>query len=223
MAQERPLTPEKQLLKIIEDPKTNEAIVKAQAIRRQGLSLFSYGAWLGRLSFFKEGFANWFKEGPTRQQLDVKGINKFLGLSVVALTVYFMANFSASYMNLKKAPNMMGKASLKRENYKDSSLSKKDVGYYLEKVRSRDIFKMGKPEVPAPVIQTVSSRILEETQNLKLVGISWSDDPDAMIEDTRSMKTFFIKRGQLIGEVKVQAIFKDKVVLSYGGEETELR
>ena len=44
-----------------------------------------------------------------------------------------------------------------------------------------------------------------------------------MIEDKQSVKTFFVKRGQMIGPVKVEAIFKDKVVLSYEGEEIELR
>ena len=32
-----------------------------------------------------------------------------------------------------------------------------------------------------------------------------------------------VKRGEMIGEVKVQAIFKDKVVLTFGGEEVELK
>jgi type II secretory pathway component PulC len=69
-----------------------------------------------------------------------------------------------------------------------------------------------------------SSRIIEATQNLKLVGISWSNDPDVMIEDTQNHRTLFLKKGRLINnEIKVEAIFKDKVVLSYQGEEIELR
>jgi type II secretory pathway component PulC len=56
------------------------------------------------------------------------------------------------------------------------------------------------------------------------VGIAWSNDPDAMIEDTKTHRTFFLKKGQTIDEeIKVQAIFKDRVVLSYKGEEIELR
>ena len=72
-------------------------------------------------------------------------------------------------------------------------------------------------------MKVTSARILDATETLKLVGISWSNDPDAIIEDTKDTKTFFVKTGQKIGEVKVQAIFKDKVVLSYQGEETELK
>ena len=72
--------------------------------------------------------------------------------------------------------------------------------------------------------KTTASRASEATKNLALVGISWSNDPDVMIEDTKDNRTFFLKKGQLIdNQIKVEAIFKDHVVLSYGGEEVELR
>ncbi|MCM8797134.1 MAG: hypothetical protein NC923_04565, partial [Candidatus Omnitrophica bacterium] len=108
----------------------------------------------------------------------------------------------------------------------DVPFLKRSASYYSEKIRERDIFKMQtKKTVSAAeaLPKTPSSRIIEATQHLRLVGISWSNDPDAMIEDSKALRTFFIKRGQMIGEVKVQAIFKDKVILSYAGEEIELR
>jgi hypothetical protein len=45
-----------------------------------------------------------------------------------------------------------------------------------------------------------------------------------MIEDTKTQRTLFLKKGQRIdNEIKVEAIFKDKVILSYKGEEIELK
>ena len=87
---------------------------------------------------------------------------------------------------------------------------------------------MGAPEVADTVdakteVKPPSSGIIGVTQHLRLAGISWSDDPDAMIEDTRTKRTLFVKRGGMIGKIKVQAIFKDKVVLFYDGEEIELK
>jgi hypothetical protein len=55
------------------------------------------------------------------------------------------------------------------------------------------------------------------------VGISWSDDPDVMIEDTKTQRTFFLKKGQMIDDIKLEAVFKDKVILNYLGEEIELK
>ncbi|MCM8782733.1 MAG: hypothetical protein NC828_06795 [Candidatus Omnitrophica bacterium] len=227
MAQTRPLTPEKELLKLIEDSKSNATAVSAQAIKHQGLSLFSFGAWLGRVSFFKEVFKKWC-QSIRPHQLDIKLINKLLGLFIFILAVYFITSLFSSLVNLKKMPYLEFKPQERTmlEGAQEVSFLKKSASYYVEKVRERDIFKMGakKTTVAAtPPPKGPSSRIIEATQHLKLVGISWSKDPDAMIEDSRALRTFFVKRGQMIGEVKVQAIFKDKVVLNYAGEEIELR
>ena len=226
MAQERPITPEKQLLRLIEDPKSKTTAVGAQAIKHQGLSLFSFSAWIGRISFFKD----WFKrrlQRPKYHGFNTKIISKALGICIFVLTFYFINNLFTSFINLKKMPDLleMKKEDLKPMSFQETSVSKKAVSYFLEKVRQRDIFKMGqKKAITAETVTSgSSSRIIEATQHLKLVGISWSNDPDAMIEDTKALRTFFVKRGGLIGEIKVQAIFKDKVVLNYAGEEIELR
>jgi len=44
-----------------------------------------------------------------------------------------------------------------------------------------------------------------------------------IIEDTQAKRAYFLKRGQMINDFEVKAIFKDKVILSYQGEEIELR
>lgn len=225
MAQERPLTPEKQLLGLIEGNKAKNAAVQASAIRHYGLSLFSHGAWIGRISFFKDRFKGWFKAGGP-YLFDVKTLNNLLALILFVLAVYFIGNLFVSVINLNKKPDYL-KSAIKGGEMTTADIGEtlglnKAASYYLEKVRQRDIFKMGaKGAVPA--VKAPTPRIVEATQHLKLVGISWSNDPDALIEDARALRTFFVKRSQMIGEVKVQAIFKDKVILSYGGEEIELK
>ncbi len=226
MAQERSVTPEKQLLGLIEGPKINASGARAQIIKHHSLSFFSFSAWMGRVSFFKDEFRKLFHRAKPLQ-FDIKSINSVLILLVLILSGYFLSTLFSSIVSLKKnthfelkAPEGTGSAA-----YQDTSLLKKAASYYLEKVRQRDIFKMGQNKKGATevVSRGPSSRIIEVTQHLKLVGISWSDDPDAMIEDTKALRTFFVKRGGFVGEIKVQAIFKDKLILSYAGEETELR
>ncbi len=227
MAEERFITPEKQLLKLIEDPKTNTATIHAQAIKHHSLSLFSFGAWVGRISFFREAFKKWLCTVRTCP-LDIKLINRALGLLIFVLTVYFIINLFNSLSNFKKMPSYLEFKPQEGPTFaatQQPSFLKKAVSYYFEKIRERDIFKMG-PKKSTAVEGShkgPSVKITEATQHLKLVGISWSNDPDAMIEDTKALRTCFVKRGQMIGDVKVQAIFKDKVVLTYAGEEIELR
>ena len=233
MAKERPITPEKQLLSLIESSKTNRQGVQAQAIKHKRLSFFSFGAWVGRISFFKGAFKKRV-QGSKPSYLNIKLVNRVLGLCILVLAVYFTNDLYGSLNSLKVMPDLGFKPQedVSLEGAQSPSFIKKEASYYTEKVSQRDIFKMGKKE---PIVEEVApqetpaeipvatSKIIEKTQNLRLVGISWSNNPDAMIEDTKALSTFFVRRGQMIGEVKVQAIFKDKVVLSYEGEETELR
>ncbi|MDD4939661.1 MAG: hypothetical protein PHE18_05205 [Candidatus Omnitrophica bacterium] len=219
MAQQ-PLTPEKQLLKLIEGAEPQKSFQGA-AVKHRSLSLISFGAWKGRFLFFKKRFKE-HSRGRARQ-LDVKLLNRVLALLVFILAAYFLISLPVSVMNLKNIENVRPVPEASRvQPEKEDTVLKRALTYYLEKARERDIFKMGKIAVPFSGTLP-SARILEATKDLKLVGIAWSNNPDAMIEDAAAKKTFFIKRGEMIGGIKVQAIFKDKVVLSYEGEEVELK
>ncbi|MFA5356673.1 MAG: hypothetical protein WC301_04640 [Candidatus Omnitrophota bacterium] len=218
-------TPEKQLLRLIEDNKAAPGSKTGYGARiRRGAGFLSSGVWLGRLSFLKDKL----KAGLTGRQrtsfLDIKVINNFLIACIFVLTVYVVFSFSFSWGDLDKLPgaglNMQPASALSLDT--DGLELKREVSFYLDKVENRDIFKMG-PKNPAVAKGEPSSKAIEATKHLKLVGISWSDNPDAMIEDSKAVRTFFLKRGQMIGDVKIVAIFKDKVVLNYAGEDIDLK
>ena len=231
MATERSVIPEKQLLKLIEEQKgKNSNAVQAQVLKRRGMSFVSLGAWLGRFSFSKD----WFRrrvDSLRGQSLDIKSINRILLLCACGFVLYFLASTTTALIQLNSPSDLEAPASENGAsiNLMERVFLKKAVSYYLEKMGQRDIFQMGAVQKVTTTdgvqtqMQVTSAKILEVTENLKLVGISWSSNPDAIIEDTKESKTFFVKPGQRIGEVKVQAIFKDKVILSYQGEETELK
>ena len=217
MAQDKQLTPEKQLLNLIEKPAVRGSL-HAAAIKYHGLSLFSFAALKGRLAFLKNRIS---KAGAP--QLDIRVINGFLKLSVVILSLYFMINLFFFLFHLKQGlkinPEKPG-----REGFAQVVSPLKAASYYLEQVRERDIFRMGQRKASVQGSKGPSQALLEATQYLRLVGISWSADPDVMIEDTKNQRTLFLKKGRTIdNDVKVEAIFKDKVVLSFRGEEVELR
>jgi hypothetical protein len=146
-----------------------------------------------------------------------------LSLCVFVLAVYFITNLLFSTLHSKDALNLelATDKNTKPLVSQVSSLLKAGT-YYLEKARERNIFKIGMKGTDSKS-KAPSVRITEATQNLKLVGISWSDDPDVMIEDTKTGRTFFLKKGQMVDDIKLVAVFKDKVILSYLGEEVELK
>jgi len=227
MAQKERSTPEKQLLRLLENEGSKGVSVKGQAVRKRGLSLFSPGAWKGRLFFFKDGFKKGAR-GEGARQLDVKSVNRILVLSIIALIGYLVFTLYISMDNLNTLPNLTSvtKDTLKSAGFPEIS-PLKAVSYYTEKVIARNIFRMGLADIGVKeeevILEPASETIVELIQNLRLVGISWSDEPDAMIEDMEAVRTFFLKRGQVIGKLKIQAIFKDKVILSYEGAEVELK
>ena len=58
--------------------------------------------------------------------------------------------------------------------------------------------------------------------NLNLLGIITGDNNQAIIEDKTLKKTFFLYKGDLLGELKVYDIKDSVVILEYKGEKIEL-
>jgi len=230
MAKERSATPEKQLLRLIEDPKAGESgNLKKSKIKRDRRGLFSISGWISRFSYLSDKLKRWFKSGEFTA-LDIKIANRVLIIAVVGLFVYLVFTIPASVAQLNRIPDLGLETVEERADLaSEETGSMKVASFYIERVKERNIFDFGRPKkevVPEEVkddSKLPSQRTLEVISRFKLVGISWSEDPDAMIEDTQALRTFFVNRGDHIGEVKVQAIFKDKVVLNVEGEEVELK
>jgi len=228
MAEGSPLTPEKQLLNLIEKPVAGKN-AKAAAIKKRGTNNFSIGAIKGRISFISETIRKGIKSGNL-PWLDIRVFNVALEVVTAALIVFFVSGVMIS-MNSSKKLYTSG-ISVERQAQKKPKTVKttmEDLSYYLEKIGSRDIFKIGSTEIPvvakeSPIVsEPASSEVVDATKHLRLVGISWSKNPDAMIEDTKALRTFFLKAGQMIGEVQIKEIHKDKVIIRYNDEDIELK
>ena len=230
MAENKPSTPEQQLLKLIEDthkgPKAGATAKAPARPKGPGFSLGRLPGMLkGRLSFLRRGGKK--RASHRKFSFNIGDMNKLLYVSVACLLAYVVFDAAASATALRKPPNFVPPKDMRTAFTKETIEPLKETSYYLQKVSSRDIFKEckkveevkeAKPEVNA-VVETA-----EAIQNLALVGISWSSNPDAIIEDKAHQRTFFVKRGQMVGdEVKVEAIFKYHVVVTYEDKEFELR
>lgn len=233
MADDRPVTPEKQLLKLIEDPSRSKDSRRSAGApnlgsRRGPLLSFSAlrGALMGRLSFFKRSTVK--RSIPKKFTLSFTSVNRVLAASAFALAVYLVFDVVASAISYQKPMNITLKPEKSPGDGTKSVVSPlKESAYYLQKAASRDIFREGGAapvQKEAQKAEPVSVENNPATSGLSLVGISWSSNPDVIIEDKNSKRTFFVKRGQSVGVgVKIEAIFKDRVILSHEGQEFELR
>ena len=93
----------------------------------------------------------------------------------------------------------------------------KDLGYYLDQVSLRNIFKPyeGKEKVG-------EQGIAQRMSKFKIVGIAWLDLPESasvMIEDTKSGTTYFLKTGEKFEDITVKTIYTDRVLFTSANEE----
>ncbi|MGE5309205.1 MAG: hypothetical protein ACM3OC_08980 [Deltaproteobacteria bacterium] len=156
----------------------------------------------------------------SRNQLNIKLVNVLLFCCAAAMAVRLGVIIDSSVKDIRSIDFRISGES--GGELKDKMVLRK-TDYYLEKVKKRDIFKMGAIPHQDQIEAGPSSKAVEATQNFKLVGISWSDDPDAMVEDIKTSKTWFVKKGQFIGEVKVENITRDRVTLRYGQDLIEIK
>ena len=238
MVQHKP-TPEEQLLKLIENPgggKGPSPVASGSGAATPGVKkkgLPDFGKLAGIFSYFRNSMAR--KTGPTRKfefALDIKFVNRVLMALVISSVIYLGIDFFV----LKPAPgNFLSQVATSERVYPvfQESLNKatRDFPNYEKAIQKRNPFMPpGMPapspkagEEPAPAQAPSNAPLINQMiASLKLVGISWGDEPLAMIEDAESTRTYFVKKGGEVKGMKVQDISKEKVTLTYEGQEAEL-
>ncbi|MBI4430418.1 MAG: hypothetical protein HY587_01730 [Candidatus Omnitrophica bacterium] len=225
---EPPLTPEKQLLKLIENPKQDA--LRAESKKREGRNWFSAAALKGRFSFWKSlSSARQFSlKRFTRSSVGIRQVNTLLKILIALGGLYFGYAVIHMGLELNRASNLIFEPGEGTQEAKGTPERLNTLSYYLEKVSARNIFEKPvlrerKPEEKTEV-EPSKTENEDFSKSFSLVGIAWSQNPEAMIEDTAKKKTHFVRRGQTIDEkIRIVTIFKDKVILSIDGKEFELK
>jgi hypothetical protein len=94
----------------------------------------------------------------------------------------------------------------------------KPISYYIQAISSKNIFTA---DLETKQTQ-VSPTFVEMVSKLKLQGIISGFNPQAVIQDTESKKTYFLSPGEYIGEIELRQILPGKVKLGYYDQEMEL-
>jgi len=104
---------------------------------------------------------------------------------------------------------------------KETSLAKlSPLGYYLDRIGGKELFNSQRIEL----VKAKGGVLPEEPHaGLKLVGVDWGGNPVALIEDTKTQKTYFVKKGESVKDLKVMEIFRDRVKLRYDNKVVELK
>jgi len=225
---EKNISPEKKLLNIIES-EGNEAPTLKTGVVSRGKKFFSLAAIRGRLSFLKSKVSH----GPGKISsisFSLGGFNVLMQICIVCLVIYLGMSVKVEFSRLLKHDwkEQLSQESVISTDVKAVASLLQSESYYLNKVKARNLFSFADEKEEEKVAfkekpQEGPTELEKMAKTLKLVGISWSNDPDAIIEDEKAKKTYFVKTGHKINEINVQAIYKDKVILHYRSQEVELR
>lgn len=91
--------------------------------------------------------------------------------------------------------------------------------YYAQVLNQRQLFSNPSgQENTGP--QAVASADI--TKDIGLVGIIAGDNPQAVIEDKKTHRTYYLNKGQSIGDLQVEDIQEGKIIINYNGQKYEM-
>lgn len=222
------LTPEKKLLKLIEEPEGAGA--QAGEKPKAGFniaSLFSPSAIKGRLAFIKEKLISQVKD--RQDPVNFRQINRFVILATIGFGVYLVAaviyEVGTVYQNVE---GTMGTSQKEIAEAPAVEGRKLDPNLF-EDVQSRNIFLPleKRTTIEAVDSQSDSLKLVDITKDLKLTGISIDPANPArsfcMVEDLKKNVTSFLKVGDSISGLRVDEITSNGVILKHQRDSIELR
>lgn len=221
------ISPEERLFKVIQQGKLTEGQGKRGSEKKAGgwpekIKRFITAQTTGNTGASgKESFLARIKW----PELEPAGINKVL---VVVLTMVLVF---AVYSALRKRKDVAlvetaARSITSPEEGKKKIEPLKELSFYLNAVRKRDVFRANAGAPAVENVQKASESLAKAAESLKLQGISWGAVPKAMIlvQNDKEGKMYFLVEGQAIGTtgLKVLEISRSLVKISDGKEEAVL-
>lgn len=214
MAQDN-LTPEEKLLKIIENPQTERRKAPGAAIIGKGAGVKGAGDWFKKLRIDKNTIKN----------ISLKTMNKMVLALCIIFTLFFIFDFirmGSSF--LRKLSKITAEAAAPEAKEQRANLKEANIIEAINLSKRHNIFSFLPPEASStPQLSTMPLEVEEIIKNLKLVGIIWSNNPQAIIENTKEQKTYLLNAGDKMKIIDIKKILRDRVILSKDNQEWELR
>lgn len=95
----------------------------------------------------------------------------------------------------------------------------KPYDFYAQGIKSKQIFGAVSAQLTQESAVTVGANLIKD---INLLGVISGDSPQAIIEDKKSQRSYYVAKGQMIGEFQVEDIGDGKIILNYSGQRFEL-
>jgi hypothetical protein len=136
----------------------------------------------------------------------------------IASGIYLIANLIYPWVGLKNIRLPKPSDKLPQESPGAKSAAR-PLEEYLESVKGRQIFSQAAAMQDDSLINAANTDLMKD---ISLVGIISGENPQAVIEDKKAQKTYYVTKGKFIGEMQVEDIQEGKIIINYGGQKYEL-
>lgn len=96
------------------------------------------------------------------------------------------------------------------------------ISYYDDIIKKRNLFKGIALPQEKKNKKTLSQTASELLANYSLKGILSEDSPQAIIEDKKTKQTYFLNKGDSLGEFLIEEINEGKITLDLEGQKVEM-
>ena len=147
-------------------------------------------------------------------------VNKVLFVVFILVIMFFLIDYF--FLPAITIPSLMIEEGRIEQSLAEEPV-KKPYSYYQSEISGKDLFKPLVLDIPETKEET-GVPIEEIIANLSLLGLVSGASPQAIIEDKKMNKTFFLRSGESLGDVTLKEISEaeGRVVLIYNGEEFDL-
>lgn len=206
------ISPEEKLLRLIRGPKQKQAEVLPSAKKPDAQSVQA-----PELKASAKEYA-YHSAQPASRRFNM---HKLALASFIISCLYLGLSFFYPWFGTGK----MSQSEIAKEE--DAALKAADMPevrpyeYYSEPLKDRQIFSS--PASQGQERQTVLPVVgADSIKDINLIGIISGENPQAIIEDKKTQKTYYVKKGESMGAFQVEEIQEGKVTLSYMSEKFDL-
>lgn len=153
-------------------------------------------------------------------------LKKYLTINNITIIILVLAAIFLiiSFTYTPSAPTANNLSDIKSEKAavkgQEAKSDKKPYDYYLSSIKGRDIFGVSYEQQKTEKLN--SGAEASSMKDLNLMGVISGENPQAIIEDKKTQKSYYVSKGQSVGDFEVEDIKEGKVILIKDGKKFEL-
>lgn len=219
------VSPEEKLLSIIKGKRDIPEGYGAPRLEAKEIKPPQSAPWNKMDGYILAALKNSFLKNSILDPRALKAFNKYTVIIIALIAGYLILDMILVSPS-RNAASLISSVSVSMPLVpiagKTLPIETKGYSYYSNRISGRNIFGA------SPYTQTESQGYGMEPSgempggNIALVGIVPGDNPQAIVEDKKNQKTYYLIKGQSIDEITVEDISEDKVVLEYRGKRMTL-